>query len=192
MKNKTNALLIIGIIVVILFSFTKCSVSKQKTTSKVDSSMSITSQGYRKIEKDSTVETSTKVTEQIDTTITIKSDTLKDVKSISDILRGDTLKSSDNGLIIKIFKDATGLLQVVGIVKEKKVIVKSQKVTESSTKTIDKGKSITKENITTKVKVKKQQKNVAVVTKTSYWSWWYLLLLLIPIGYYLYRKFKIF
>lgn len=185
-------ILVLAVIGVIIITLNSCSVTRNKKSnqSRMDSSMSITSEVYRKIEKDSTIESTTKTTEQIDTTLTLKSDTLSGAKSISDILRGDTLKAAENGLIIKVFKDATGLLKAIAIVKEKKVSIQKTKTTETKTKIVDKGKSVANENVKTKVQVKKKEKNLTVETKTSYWSWWYLLLLLIPLGYYLYRKLK--
>jgi len=183
-------ILILAAIAVIIVALSSCTVSrnKQSNISESDSAITVNKEGYRGIEKDSTVETTTKTTEQIDTTLTLKSDTLSGTKSINEVLSGDTLKASENGLIIKVFKDATGLLRAIAIVKEKKVSIQKTKTTETKTKIVDKGKSVTKESAKTKIQVKKREKNVTVKTETSYWSWWYLLLLLIPVGYYVYKK----
>lgn len=191
-NHELKLLLILVIIVLILFSFPQCTVNKNKQMrhTKMDSSISITSNGYRKIEKDSIAETSTKVTEIIDTTITIKGDTTSASKPIDNILRGDTLKSVVNGLYLKVFTDGKGLLKAIAIVQDRKVKINKIRNIETKSKVIDKGESTIKESNQTKMDVKKEDKNLNLNVKTSYLNWWWLLLIIpiLGLGYWGYKK----
>jgi len=122
------------------------------------------------------------VTERIDTTIEVKSDSLKQENSLSELLKGDTITEENDNLILKTYEDTVKkTVHTKAISKPKKVHVYQDKKTVTNLKQ--------NKDVEVKKDIKESEKTVERTGIKWYWYVVFILLIILIITYIILRKY---
>lgn len=122
--------------------------------------------------------TTTEITETIDTSITIKSDSVVAIRPLDDLIKGKPIEARDgNNTVRVIFDSGTGMVRAVGTTEARNIPVKAKKIVKTNDQKAIKTKS--KEVVTEQTK-EKPQINWGLII--------FLLMILLMAGVFLFRR----
>ena len=103
--------------------------NKSRSESKSDSSMNINENTRKFSELEIANNSSSYITEKVDTTITTKETTLNASGTIEGLQKGDTIHSESETMDVKVYKDEKGKVKVKAKSKPQKIKVDKTKTT---------------------------------------------------------------
>ena len=184
------------ILISAVLSFCSCKsskVNKSKSEIRSDSSLSITDNTRKVSELEIADNSSSYITEKVDTIITTKETTLNASGTIEGLQKGDTIHSESETMDVKVYKDEKGKVKVKAKSKPQKIKVDKTKTTYIKTDQKVKSKTNESANKELKTEVSKVDKLSTVERKTTGSSPWWLWLLLVAVIIggiiYLYNKY---
>lgn len=166
-----------------------CTVSKTRNKSATESdSTSKTASNTESDINTLTEERSTvKTTETFNAEVSIPGQQVSTSQPSDKLDKGDTISAALNGLSVKAFKDRNGNINLSAKTEDKKLNVKGDKTTESNLNSSKNERVKETKSIQEEAEISSKTVRVQATKVTNWFSPWWLLLLLIPLGYWAYK-----
>jgi len=163
---------------ILIFLLCSCSVIKSIKKEKHETDTKVEESKQKETQKDTKTLTEIKA----DTTVNLKGSEMTGITDLHD-RQPFVLEDADQSIIVE--KDQSGGFKITGKIKDRKVPIKFTKKVEQEIK-----ETIKEKSDSTGQKITKNKSSDKEVKRTGIPWYWFLILLLIAIGYYLYRKYK--